>query len=271
MAGGTRRTRPDAVLLVSHGSRDPRAQETTALLESALARRLAEPLQDHQPEDPLLVPVRTAFLDFAPPTPESALRELAGEGRQAVRIVPLLFSPGYHQRHDLPAAVKASGVTKASSAPCLLGVPGEGRQLLLRALAERLTAAVEGAGRPQPDGVVLAAAGSSSRAARSSVEYLTRELGRPHGIPAVTAFASAAPPDTAAAIDLLRAAGAQHPAVASLFVAPGRLPDAVRRAAGDAPVAEPLGVTPAFVEVLALQARHGVRQDARHDFIRSSR
>ncbi len=269
MGARIRRSRPDAVLLVSHGSRDPRAQETTAALESALARRLAE--SPASPDGMPVPPVHTAFLDFAAPTPEFALRELVGRGHRAVRIVPLLFTPGYHLTHDLPAAIKASGVSSASTAPCLLGVPGEGRHLLLRALGERLAAALGDTGHPDPDGVVLAAAGSSSRAARSSVEYLTRELGRLHGIPAVTAFASASPPDTAQALRLLRAEGAANPAVASLFVAPGRLPDAVRASAAGAPVAEPLGVTPAFVEVLALQAEHGVRQDARHDFIRSSR
>ena len=117
---------------------------------------------------------------------------------------------------------------------------------------------------------MLAAAGSSSRAARSSVEYFTRELGRLHGIPAVTAFASSAPPTPAQALQLLRDGGSRNPAVASLFVAPGRLPDAVQQGAGDVPVAAPLGASPAFIDVLALQAGHGVWQDGDHDDIRGS-
>ena len=137
VARGTRRGRPDAVLLVSHGSRDPRAQQTTALLESALAARLSG------------VQVRTAFLDFASPTSESALRALNDDGYQSIRIVPLLFTPGYHLTHDVPEAVKASGVKGVSSAPCLLGVPGEGRRLLLRAVSERLASPAPGAGRLQ--------------------------------------------------------------------------------------------------------------------------
>lgn len=267
MARATRRGQPDAVLLVSHGSRDPRAQHTTVQVESALASRLAERLDT-------VVEVRTGFLDFASPQPEQVLRDLADTGYRSIRIVPLLFTPGYHLTHDLPNAVKASGATGVSCAPCLLGVPGDGRQLLLQALSDRLDAAAESLGRgggARPDAVVLAAAGSSSRAARSSVEYLARELGRLRGIPAVSAFASAAPPTTAEALDLLRGQGSRRPAVAALFVAPGRLPDAVRAGADEVIVADPLGMTPAFIEVLALQGDHGVWQDAPHEFLRSPR
>jgi len=48
--------------------------------------------------------------------------------------------------------------------------------------------------------------------------------------------------------------GIQRPAIASLFVAPGRLPDSVVAACPDVPVADPLGVSPAFVDLLVAQA-----------------
>jgi sirohydrochlorin ferrochelatase len=69
----------------------------------------------------------------------------------------------------------------------------------------------------------------------------------------VAAFASAAAPSTADALQSLRDGGARKPAVASLFVAPGRLPDSVARAATGVPVAEPLGTTEAFVDLLLLR------------------
>jgi len=43
--------------------------------------------------------------------------------------------------------------------------------------------------------------------------------------------------------------------VTSLFVAPGKLTDSVVAACRDLPVADPLGVSPAFVELLVAQAQ----------------
>jgi len=103
-------------------------------------------------------------------------------------------------------------------------------------------------------GLVLAAAGSSHEPARDVVAGLARDLGELHGIPAVAAFASAAGPRVDEALEALRADGCARPAVALLFVAPGRLPDAVSARAGEAPVADPLGVTPAFVDLLVRHA-----------------
>lgn len=137
------------------------------------------------------VTVRAAHLDFTPPTPSAALRELAADGFASVRVVPLLFAPGYHLTHDVPRAVEASGVDErmdVSVAPALLaGGPGQ-RQLMLRALAERL---LQAGADGSIDGLVLASAGSSSRIARQHIARLARALERSHGIPVETAFASA--------------------------------------------------------------------------------
>ena len=73
----------------------------------------------------------------------------------------------------------------------------------------------------------------------------------------MAAFASAAAPSPADAVRDLRNGGAQYPVVASLFVAPGRLPDAVTRSVNGVPVAEPLGAAGAFVDLLLLRAGVG--------------
>jgi hypothetical protein len=57
------------------------------------------------------------------------------------------------------------------------------------------------------------------------------------------------------ALEALSERGSQRPAVASLFVAPGRLTDSVVAACPDLPVADPLGVSPSFVELLVALAR----------------
>lgn len=230
-----------AVLLLSHGSRDPRAAYVVAGLVAAVARRSS-------------LEVRAAHLDFTTPTPHVALRRLANDGFTSVRIVPLLFTPGYHLTHDVPVAVEASGVTQqmdVSVAPPLLDSGRRARELLLEALADRLLQAVVDR---QVDALVLASAGSSSPAARLHIESLARDLERTHGIPVMPAFASAATPSPLQALEALSDKGFQTPAVASLFVAPGRLSDSVVAACRDLPVADPLGVSPTFVDLIVAQA-----------------
>jgi len=88
-----------AVLIMSHGSRDPRAAYVVSALVAAIAERTGRE-------------VRAAHLDFTAPTPSAALVNLANDGFRAVRVVPLLFTPGYHLTHDVPSAVAASGVSE---------------------------------------------------------------------------------------------------------------------------------------------------------------
>jgi len=237
-----------AVLLLSHGSRDPRAEYVVGELVSAVA-------------DAARVPVRAAHLDFTAPTPAVALQRLAADGFTSVRLVPLLFTPGYHVTHDIPLLVAASGVSgrmDVSVAPPLLSAGRRERALLLKALADRLAQA--GADE-DPDALILASAGSSSEAARRRVEGLARDLERAHGIPVMPAYASAGSPSPTQALELLAGRGAENPAVLSLFVAPGKLTDSVVARCQGLPVADPLGVSPAFVKLLVSQVRalSGVR------------
>ncbi len=235
-------TRNDAILLLSHGSRDPRAAYVVAELVAAVAERTGRE-------------VRAAHLDFTTPTPDVALRDLAADGFSAVRVVPLLFTPGYHLTHDVPRAIVASGVAETVAVtvalPLLTGRHRQ-RDLLVKALTDRL--AQSGANR-QIDTLVLASAGSSSETARRHVESLARDLAQAHAIPVILAFASAATPSLSQVLETLSDRGVQRPAVASLFVAPGRLSDSVVAACPDLPVADPLGVSPAFVELLVAQTR----------------
>jgi sirohydrochlorin ferrochelatase len=230
-----------AVLLLSHGSRDPRAAYVVDGLVAAVAVATRRA-------------VRAAHLEFTVPTPVVALRQLAADGFTSVRIVPLLFTPGYHLTHDVPFAVEASGITDrvaVSVAPPLLLGGRRARDLLLTALADRLSqAGADGCA----DALVLASAGSSSQRARDEVGRLASDLTRAHGIPVAPAFVSSKP-SLSQALEALSDKGIARPAVASLFVAPGKLTDSVVAACQGLPVADPLGVSPAFVELLIAQAR----------------
>lgn len=241
-------------LLVAHGSRDRRAAGVVAELAAAVRRELAD-------ADPAVQPgphrVAVAHLDFTEPSVGAALRGLADEGVDEVSVVPLLFAPGYHVRVDLPAAVAEARAGRPALAVTIaepLGTdPGPTEpDLLLDALEARLTAS---SGRY--DAVVLASAGSSDPLSRNEIEAMGRRWSARSGQPVVAAYATAAEPTVADAIGRLRAQGAVRVAVSGLFIAPGRLPDAVRRAAesaGAAVVAEPLGADPALVRLVSRRA-----------------
>jgi len=78
------------VVLVAHGSRDPRAAAATEALARAVRR--ARPGWD----------VRASYLDHAGPRPLDVLAALPG--RRAV-VVPLLLTKAYHGRVDIPAVL----------------------------------------------------------------------------------------------------------------------------------------------------------------------
>ncbi|GAA4560820.1 sirohydrochlorin chelatase [Pseudonocardia xishanensis] len=203
---------------VAHGSRDPRS--------AATVRALVDEVRAQAPG----LDVRPAFLDFDAPSLGEVLDGLDGP---AV-VVPLLLGSAYHARVDIPAVVAAAGPAHPVRVADVLGPDPR----LLAVARERL-AALGG----EPRGIVLAGTGSGHAAANAVVHRLAGDLG------AVAAFATTAP-RVPEAIAALQARGAERIAVASWFLAPGRLLDRVHEQAGGVPVAEALGAHPAVAEVV---------------------
>jgi sirohydrochlorin ferrochelatase len=237
LAGARCRSRePDAVVLVAHGSADPRAAATTRALGRAVAA--ARPGLD----------VRAAYLEHAGPRPGEVLARVARARYAETRyprttVVPLLLTAAYHGRVDLPAvlaAARADGVDLPVRVTDVLGpVGGVVPAPLLAGLRRRL--AETGTGY---DAVVLTAAGTRDATARATVDEAAAALGAALGVPCVPAYASAAPPTAGEAVTALRAAGADRVAMAAYFLATGQLYRAAAdsaRAAGAVAVAEPLG------------------------------
>ena len=109
------------------------------------------------------------------------------------------------------------------------------------------------------DALVLAAAGTSDPLANQAVARLARVWGSHHKLPVTAAYASAAPPATGEAVRAFRAEGRRHIAVASLFLAPGFLPDRAAELAleaGAVAVSAPLGAHPEVARVVL--ARYAV-------------
>ncbi len=253
-----------AVVLVAHGSRDPRAAAATRALARSVAA--ARPEWD----------VHDSYLDHSLPRPVDVLARLAASGHRRAVLVPLLLTAAYHGRVDVPAevaAARAAGLRLDVDITDVLG-PRDGHvdPLLTAGLISRLGEADRGSGNGHPadgtgagavvlpdarvaaghgfDAVVLAAAGTRDSGARGTVGRAAAALSARLDVPCRVAYASAAPPAAGTAVQRLRAAGARRVGVAAYFLAPGLLYDATvasARAAGAAGVAAPLGDAPELV------------------------
>ncbi len=230
-----------AVVLVAHGSRDPRAAASTAALARAVRR--AHPSWD----------VHASYLDHAGPRPLDVLAALPA-GRRAV-VVPLLLTEAYHGRVDVPAILsEAASLPISVTLADVLGPTPAARAVppaLLDGLVRRLDAVPTA---QRLDAVVLAAAGTRDAAARETISWAADALSARLGVPCVPAYASASPPDPGAAVSRLRGEGARRVGLAAYFLAPGFLYDlAVRSAqeAGAVAAADPLGDAPDVARLVA--------------------
>ncbi|HEX6358213.1 sirohydrochlorin chelatase [Actinophytocola sp.] len=227
------------LVAVAHGSRDPRSAATiAALLDVVRAQR---------PD----LDVRAAFLELSAPRLPDVLAGLAAEGHRDAVIVPLLLGAAYHARVDLPSLVAEVHARLPRLTVTVSEVLGPDERFpsgacganILSAVALRRLAATGVALDDPTLGVVLAGAGSSHAPANAAVAAVAASWA--HRFPTRAAFASMADPSVPEAVAALRADGASRIAVASWFIAPGRLPDKVAALAGpDALVAEPLGPAP---------------------------
>jgi len=217
------------LVLVAHGSADPRA----ALQTRALARAVGGV---------------ASFLDHAGPRPASVLSDLERAGHRSAVVVPLLLTSAYHGRIDLPAALV--GLTLDVALADVLGpVDGVVPPELLDALALRLSGSF--------DALVLAAAGTRDAEARETVSLSARALGERLGVPCMAAFATSDGMRPAEAVARLRTAGARRVAMSAYFLAAGKLYDlaaAGARGAGAVAVTLPLGASRDLADLVRRRA-----------------
>ncbi|WP_414167677.1 sirohydrochlorin chelatase [Streptoverticillium reticulum] len=228
------------LVLVAHGSRDPRHAATVAQLRARVA--------EQRPG----LRVEVAFLDFNAPGVGQVLERLAAEGVREAVAQPLLLTRAFHAKADVPAALRRA----ASRLPGLSLVQADvlgPSPLLTTALERRLHEAGVRPGDRRSTGVVLASAGSSDPEAIAVIAAIAREWRHTGWCAVRPAFASACAPRTEDAVRALRAAGAEHVVVAPYVLAPGRLPDRIATgaaAAGADVVADVLGPAPEVVDLL---------------------
>ncbi|MEU6216528.1 sirohydrochlorin chelatase [Streptomyces sp. NPDC047022] len=229
---GTRRPTPPALVLVAHGSRDPRALATVLTL--------VERVRELRPQ----LPVHLGHIELNEPLLPDTLASL---GTRRAVLVPLLLTRGHHVKYDIPEAAAAARADTVTAAP--LGP----HPLLVETLYARLVQAgwpgTLSAGRRRASAVVLAAAGSRAPDSAADTRRTARLLAERLGVPVVPAYASAATPTVPEAVRALTARGRHRIALASCFAAPGRF---ATECAGAAPwiAADPLGAHPAMARLV---------------------
>ena len=234
-----------ALVALAHGSRDPRsAASITALVDAVRSTR---------PD----LKIERAFLDLSKPSLDTTIDRLSRKHEEIV-VVPLLLTEAYHAKVDVPSAVAAAQArhheVRIRATP-ILGLEAR----FLEVLDLRMREALASARARELDALVLAAAGSSDPLANQSVARLARLWGSHHKLPVTAAFASTSPPATGEAVRAFRKEGRRHIAVASLFLAPGFLPDRAAELAleaGAVAVSEPLGAHPEIARTVL--ARYAV-------------
>jgi sirohydrochlorin ferrochelatase len=239
--------RPDgSLVVVAHGSADPRAAATITDLMAVAAERAAARGLD-------LPEVRTAYLGHAAPS----LPQVVGAiGPARVTVLPLLLTAAYHSKTDIPRVLARFPRLQVSYGATLGPHP-----LLLSALERRLaeadplgSAGLADAARRARTGVVLAAAGSTDPEANAAIACLAAQWQARAGWFAVRpASATCQAPTPAEAVTGLLRAGAARVLVATYLLAPGLFADRIRAsalAAGAAAVSPALGARPEVAEVI---------------------
>lgn len=232
---GRRRPGPPALVVVAHGSRDPRALSTV--------RALLDRVREQRPG----LPVHLGHIELNEPLLTDTLADLDAHDTPHAVLVPLLLARGYHVKRDIPEMAARARVHTRVAAP--LGP----HPLLVEALHSRL---VEAGWREdlteaerRTSAVVLAAAGSRDPDSAVDTRLTARLLARRLGVPVVPAYASTATPAVPTALRALAARGRDRVAVASCFTAPGRF---ATECAAAAPwiASAPLGTHPAMASLL---------------------
>ena len=214
-ANGKRTTSSEpALLIVGHGSRDPRGAEEFHELVSLVRARAP-------------MPVEGGFIELSRPPISECVNNLRERGAREVSAVPLMLLAAGHAKDDVPATLAREKLTH----PDLdfhygraLGIRPE----LLELMDERISAVVPEEER-EGTAVLIVGRGSSDPDANSDLAKMARLYfeGRPYPL-VETAFVSLAPPSVTEALERCRRLGAGRVAVFSYFLFTGVLEERIR-------------------------------------------
>lgn len=237
------------VVLLSHGSADPRARLATDLLSRRVGHRLN-------------AAVALASLDHDRARLDGAVEQLSSRGVGEIVVVPLLLNVAYHAESDVPEAASRIKIEYPGVA-LRVARPIGADPLLLKGL----DAVIKTSGfRPNArTGVVLASSGSSYESARARHAALALEW-RSHGWGAsAVAFVSGPGPRVPDAVASLREYDLDRILVAPFVIAPGALSQQINRdarAAGATAITTTLHSTDAAVDVVIKRVEAALKAES---------
>ncbi len=204
-----------ALLVVGHGSRDPRgAREFHELVE--LVRERAPALM-----------VEGGFIELSRPPISECVNRLVEGGARRIAAVPLMLLAAGHAKDDIPATLvreKMNHPDVGFQYGRALGIRPE----LLSLMDERISSVVPEDEKGET-AVLVVGPGSSDPDANSDLAKISRLFyeGRPYPM-VETAYVSLTPPDVTNGLDRLRRLGAKKVAVFSYFLFTGVLEERIR-------------------------------------------
>ena len=248
-----------ALLIVGHGSRDPRGAKEFHELVGLVRER-----------NPGLS-VEGGFIELSRPPISECVNRLADGGARSVAAVPLMLLAAGHAKDDIPATLVREGLDHPEMTfnyGRALGVRPE----LLELMDDRISAVVperEKAGTA----VLVVGRGSSDPDANSDLAKISRLFyeGRPYPM-VEPAFVSMTPPDVHAGLERLRRLGADRVVVFSYFLFTGVLEERIRDQAEEFAAANPgtevryagyFGADPRVADLLLERYAEAVEGDIR--------
>jgi sirohydrochlorin cobaltochelatase len=206
---------PPALLVVGHGSRDPRG-----------AREFHELLALMRGRNPHL-PIEGGFIELSQPPISECVDRLAEGGARNIAAVPLMLLAAGHAKDDIPATLvreKMSHPQMSFQYGRALGIRPE----LLELMEERISAVVP-EDEKEETAVLVVGRGSSDPDANSDLSKIARLFyeGRPYPV-VEGAYVSMTPPNVAAGLDRCRRLGARRVVVFSYFLFTGVLEERIR-------------------------------------------
>lgn len=207
-----------ALLIVGHGTRDPRGvREFHGLMDL---------LRERNPS----LPVEGGFIELSRPPISECVDRLAEGGARRVAAVPLMLLAAGHAKDDIPATLVREGMSHPEMSfqyGRALGIRPE----LLELMDERIGAVVPEEEKAET-AVLVVGRGSSDPDANSDVSKLARLFyeGRPYPM-VESAYISMTPPTVTAGLDRCRRLGAKRIVVFSYFLFTGVLEERIREQA----------------------------------------
>ncbi len=205
-----------ALLIVGHGSRDPRGAREFHQLVALVRER-----------NPALS-VEGGFIELSRPPISECVNRLAGGGARNIAAVPLMLLAAGHAKDDIPATLvreKMNHPEVGFEYGRALGIRPE----LLELMDEKISAVVPEEEKEET-AILVVGRGSSDPDANSDLFKVSRLFYEGRLYPMVeTAYVSMTPPSVHDGLERLKRLGAKKIAVFSYFLFTGVLEERIRR------------------------------------------